>query len=212
MKSDGGFTLIEALVSLMVLGLLSAMLLLGLDAPRRAWLASDARTMRGEAVEAAQTALRDRLEHVWPVTRYAQTTPGAQFDGETSSLVFFAPPKRSGQHGGLRRYRLALTSDETLAFQWVSDLAIDPNAWSSPEPLLRNVRSLDLAYYGAAPPDGVRRWRPRWSQHATPPELVRVRVGFADGAPRTWPDLLVRPLADVDTECVLQPGGGCRGR
>jgi general secretion pathway protein J len=44
------------------------------------------------------------------------------------------------------------------------------------------------------------------------PSLVRIRLEFARDQAR-WPDLVVHPLADIDSECLLvAETGRCRAR
>ena len=38
------------------------------------------------------------------------------------------------------------------------------------------VAAVEFDYYGATPPDNVRRWRERWVQQVGVPDLVRLRV------------------------------------
>jgi hypothetical protein len=43
------------------------------------------------------------------------------------------------------------------------------------------------------------------------PELVRIRVGFAPGDRRVWPDLIIRPAVTIDGTCrVNRTARQCR--
>jgi general secretion pathway protein J len=207
-----GYTLIELLVALAIMGLLSVMLLAGLSGRGDAWIRMDRATTRDEAIEAAQGVLRARLQHAWPATRYDIRPPGPDFDGDTDRMTFLAPPPERDGPGTLRRYSLRLDANGDLVLESVSDLSLDPTRPERRDVVLRGVRALDLSYFGAIEPDPTPRWSARWRQRPRMPSLVRIRLEFARDQAR-WPDLVVHPLADIDTECVLlATTGGCRAR
>ena len=208
-----GFTLIELLVSLLILAMLGLMFVASVGAGRRVWERMDARTAEVESVEAAQDLIRDRLEHVTPLTRYDSSSPYADMDGKADLLFFVAPASPDRQPDALADFRLSLSTGSELVLSSTSDIAAAKNPARDDRILLRNVSRIEFAYFGIAPPDNTRRWRARWYQRPSPPELIRLRVAFGANDRRIWPDLLVRPVATVDTQCVLNNANGqCKGR
>jgi len=127
-------------------------------------------------------------------------------------MVFLANPPQSERPAALRRYALGLNAKTQLVLLSVSDVALKgtpPRA----QVLLEGVRRFDIAYFGAAAPDNQRVWRSSWEAESTLPEVIRVRVEFEPGDPRRWPDLIVRPRATIDSECLLNPiTHACKGR
>jgi general secretion pathway protein J len=208
-----GFTLIELMASLAILAMISLLITSGVVTGRRVWSGLEASASAGESVDGAQVALRQTLERVFPATRYDSDEPYVDFAGAADSIEFLAPPPLATGPSALRRYRLSLNSGD-LVLASHSDVAADPRApFGDDQVLLRGVQALDIAYYGAGPADAVKAWRYLWKTRPEPPELVRIRVDFAQGDRRQWPDLIVRPLADVDSQCVFDHAGeGCRGR
>lgn len=212
-SSADGFTLVELLASLAVLALLSLLLVEGMSGRSLAWTRMDRDTATGETTEAVQGLLADRVAHIWPLTIFYIRPPGPDFDGRVAQVVFLAPPPEAQGPGPLRRYRLSLDAGGDLDLDSLSDLSLDPERWSTRQVLLQGVQTLDLAYFGAAGPDHAPRWRTEWRQQPFMPALVRIRVAFADGDRRRWPDLIIRPMADIDTNCGLVIAtGGCRAR
>jgi general secretion pathway protein J len=208
-----GYTLIELLVVLGVLSLVAVLLLSGLSGKGDAWVRMDRATSRGEAVEAAYGLLRTRLQQAVPATRYDMRPAGPDFDGEAARLTFLAPPADRQGPGALRRYRLLLDAGGDLVLEVVSDVAVDPTRPERRDVLLRGVGALDISYFGQVEPDPNPHWRSNWRQRPRMPSLVRIRIEPADPKERRWPDLVVHPLADIDTECVLvAQTGGCRSR
>jgi general secretion pathway protein J len=210
-RADAGFSLVELLVSVALLGLLSLLMLNGVFSGRRVWERLENRTAAVESVEAAQTTLRARLQRSFPLARYDASAPYVDFEGEADTLSFLAPPALAARPAALRRFTLGVSGTGDLVLVSASDLALDAREASAEEVLLSGVQSVDIAYWGAAPPDGGVRWRSRWVSQPTPPELVRIRVVLAPGDRRFWPELLVRPAADLASNCVLDPVTGLCG-
>lgn len=197
-SNERGFTLVEMLVSLALLGLAATMMATGFASATRLTRSNEMRTVAGETVEAAQSGLRDRIERLRPATRFDGAALAADFDGGPASMTFVALPPAAERPSPQRRFRLELDSDGSLA---LGDAKI-----------LSGVDALQIAYFG---PDatGVPRWTDEWSARPTAPEAIRIGVTFARGDRRRWPDLIVRPATTVDTTCVLDVNTGkCRGR
>lgn len=212
--SQDGFALVELLASLTLMALFSLLLLSALGGGRDAW----ARLSRGAAavdqVEAVQGLISERITHIWPVTDYMiRPTPGPDFDGRATEMMFVGTPAQAEAPAPLRRYRLSVDAGGDLVLESRSDVALDARRWSDRRVLLHGVEALDLAYFGAPAAGTGTDWLPEWRKRTAMPELVRLRLAFPDGDPRRWPDLVVHPLADIDTECrLVLATGGCVGR
>lgn len=208
-----GFSLVELLVSLVILSLASVMLFAGIGGAR----GLDARLDRANAgidtVEAAQNIIRAHVERAVPFTRYDATRPYSDFQGSRDTLFFLAPAVEARRPDAITAYRLSLSTGAELVLSTTSDLDPEDRPDRDDRVLLTGVAALELAYFGAAPPDGERRWREDWRDVPRPPELVRVRLAFEGGDRRRWPELLARPAATIDTGCVLNIATRkCKGR
>jgi general secretion pathway protein J len=206
---DAGFTLVEMLVAVTLLGLAGAMIVEGLAVGQHLWRTETVLATQGEAVEAAQTLLRDRIERLRPITRFQEGKPHADLDGEADTFDFLALAPDAERPASLRRYDLSMSDD--------GDLVLDAAPWRGGDErrqvLLHHVESLELAYFGATREDPQPQWRPSWSGQTEPPRLVRVRLTFGDADRRVWPDLIVQPAATADSACEVDADtGACRGR
>jgi general secretion pathway protein J len=211
--ASGGFALIEALASLVVVGMISLLVFQGVGMGRRVWEGIDNVATTEEAIEGAQEAVRGRIEQMYPATLYGGDEALADIKGDADSLEFLAPPNEAKRPAPLRRYRLELTVGRQLVLSSMSDVISTRDPHITRQVLLTGVQQIDLSYYGAAQPDLARQWRSTWYQQVAPPELVRVRVAFPRGDRRSWPDLIVRPLTNIDSNCVLSSATSrCRGR
>jgi general secretion pathway protein J len=213
MRREDGFTLVEMLVSLIIVGFLAAMMLQGLYAGRKAWERADAGNIAGESVSGAQMLVRARLERAFPATRYDKIPTYADFAGAADSVNFLAPPRDIQAPQALIRYVLGLATNGDLTLAYLSDVSATPQGPGTGLILLHGVQQLDIGYYGVLPPDKAPAWHDTWQGRAVLPLLMRIRVQFPPDDPRIWPDLFVKPFAMVDSMCVLTVmTGKCRGR
>ena len=213
-----GFALIEALASLVIVGMISLMILQGVGVGKRVWERIDSREAVGETIDGAQTALRDRVEQIFPATLYDQNPPYIDFEGASRTLVFIASPAQSERPGPLRRYALLLTTAGNLTLSSVSDVNPDAKWTTTRQVLVGGVRDVDIAYFGVpnlgVPIAGAAGfWQSSWRGRADLPRAIRVRLAFEPGDPRRWPELIVQPRADIDSGCYLNPmTHRCKGR
>lgn len=210
---ERGYTLVEMLIALIIVGLAAVMMLQGITTGRRVWEHADAANAAGETVSGAQMLLREKIERAYPATRYDKIPTYADFFGAENTVMFLGPPRDLNAPSALVRYTLGLASNGDLVLSALSDVAVDPKAPGDPLVLLHNVQQLDIGYYGVLPPDKAPAWHDQWQGRSVLPLLMRVRVQFPPDDPRSWPELLIKPFAMVDTMCVLTVmTGKCRGR
>jgi general secretion pathway protein J len=216
MQKERGFTLVEMLVALALTSMSALLLVGGLAAARTAWTRADRQAVAGEEVAAAQAVLRGRLEAMQPTLNYDASAPYVDLRG-TAQMLSWDGPAGDAKLGPPRRWRLMLGPDGALTLLDADPLStrIETDApavrgWT-PSRLIGQVRGLDIAYFGPAPSDKVRRWQQTWNDRPTLPELVRVRLRLAESDRRVWPDLIAAPAATVTSACTPDPlTGRCR--
>lgn len=199
MKTQAGFTLIELLVSLTLLGLLFVLLLGGLRFGTRAWERNAATADAVDGMRSVQTLLRGAIERACPRQIGSTAKPQLDFAGDTDQLRLLAPAPRAMGGANCARLTFRVRPDGS---QW--RLALDINDGETD--LLRHAQQITFSYLSAAG------WQDGWGGQAELPRLVRLRVTFAKGDARSWPELFIAPRISADLDCTYDPvTTSCRG-
>ena len=190
-QRDAGFTLLEIIVALVVLGVLLVTLSQGVRFGFSAWGRQDRMLRTGETLQSADRTLRRLVEQADPGTQ----RDGAKLTGRPHAMAFTSTLPIG--HDGAETpadIRLAVDHDGRLILSWLPHLHVQ-RLQPSPPPqvavLLEHVASLDLSYRS----DGNAQWSRDWND-AGLPGLVRIRIAFPEHDHRSWPDIVAAPARD----------------
>ncbi len=217
-RTEAGFTLLEVLVSLVLLSLTTALLTESLRAGRTA-LSAVSRINAIAPVAATQTYLRHALAQAQAQPRrVAANSADMNFTGTPQSVAFHTAHAPQGQFQGLYRIEIGPTSsDQRGAF----DLDLTQVLWRSPgstapelikraTQLIGNVASVDFTFYGDMDDNAGASWHNQWSHPIKLPTLVALDVTFAAGDPRRWDRLILPVYAAEAAALACPPRGRCR--
>lgn len=215
---QAGFTLVEALVAITLLGLLSTALTAGLRLGLDAWTRGSAHSDQLSRALAVQGLLRDVVGQAYPYFSSRDPTQRSiDFDGTSETLALLAPAPIALGVSGRSRFKLS-----TARRNGLSDLILtsqpelsDADAPSTIETktLLAGMASIEFAYFGKLRSETIARWHDQWTGQIALPQLLRIQVRFPDGDTRLWPDLVIAPRITADVGCVYdQLTQQCRGR
>jgi general secretion pathway protein J len=189
---QAGFTLLEMLVALVVLGLLVVGLTQGVRAGLTLWGAQTRRVGETGELDAVARVLRTLLGEIPASTAAAGSA--IEIKGRQDSLEFVGdlPTGLGNTHRAnitieLRQSRLVLS--------WTPrrhELSSAPPPEPTQTELLGGVDHIDFAYWGAPATGQPAAWQAQWDGPELP-ELIRFRLGFAQGDRRRWPDLIAAP-------------------
>ncbi len=213
--AQAGFTLIEMLVSLSVTALVATVLMIGIgrmDLRERLTGAKDAQI---DEIAAAQFTLRRRIAQIYPAIN-PQTGNTIDFAGTEFGVEFAGEPPDNAAPDALQRYRLRLDRGGNLMLYRLNTISetIDPRApsvdgWTATR-LLAGAGAMSVRYYGPLPQIAANvgaglgagsGWQTNWSNRAALPSLIGIRLDFAAGDTRGWPDLVVRLRAANGDNC-----------
>jgi general secretion pathway protein J len=204
---SAGFTLLELLIAITLLGLLMAALFGGLRLGARAWERGEERLDESGRLQVVQNFLRERLGEAYPLSTDDQAgQPVLAFEGSGDAVRFVTlMPEHLGT--GFAEFLLAVADRgeaKDLIVQWrrFDDPQDVRGASDYDEPqtkvLLEGIEALEIAYYGALQRGQPAIWREQWLEaRVDMPQLVRLRVVFFEDDRRYWPDLIVRPMTDA---------------
>ncbi len=185
---EAGFTLLEILVALVVLGMLVGMLAQGFRFGVNA-IAVQARivAVRGDE-DAVERALRRMVEHMDAGT--FSTPPDMAGTAHHLEFVTDLPIAAASMQSLRVDAALDVDAKHRLVLRWrphVGGLRLAPAPPLSEEVLLTGVDQLTFGYLG-----GAAGWQDRWRSTELP-LLVRIHLAFPAGDRRSWPDLVGAP-------------------
>lgn len=176
-----GFTLLEIMLVLSLLGVLLTLVASALLAANRAAYKAQRYAVSLDEMRAAQTFLRTSISQALPLQTSGDKGEGLGFfKGSVQRLEFFATlPGELG--GGIQLHTLTLHGTEgrrvlQVAFTQVRSTAGDAAAtpWGEPQVLLRNVETLDFNYLGLSDKGEPTGWLAYWPWPSRLPSAVRI--------------------------------------
>ncbi len=194
--SEAGFTLLEIIVALVVLGVLLLTLGEGVHFGFAAWNKQDQSLRTGEPLQATDRILRRLIEQLDPGTE----RDGGRLIGRPAAMAFTSTLP-IGRDGALTEADISLMLDHQgrLILSWLPHLharRLQPAPSPHVDVLLQNVAALQLSYWS----DAEKQWQRSWHEN-TLPGLVRIRIEFPEHDARRWPDIVEAPRRE-------QPPGG----
>jgi general secretion pathway protein J len=195
-----GFTLLELLVAIAVLGLLSLSIARGLSLGSGAWGRAHTRTSQAERLRDTTRLLRQLVAGAIPA--FASSAPDDRtiaFAGtpEELRLVTRLPPSAGTPATVAARLFL---QDGALILAWRLDLPRSDGDGTLPETrqvIAQNIAALKFAY--AAP------WQPQWLGQTKLPALVSIAIEDNDEPHTQWPPIVTQTLATATAACLYDP-------
>ena len=196
----GGFTLLEMMIGLVLLGLTMTVLFSALRLGASSWDAAERGVSAVAEQELAIRVLEQQLALAMPVMTLPEDGPERlAFEGASDRLTWVAPLPAHRGGGGVHELEVVLGATdrgEGLILRYrlfhPDALADSSDAGRESVLLLEDVRSLRATYYGI--PEGSDRaeWSERWHHDRELPLLVKLEWTLAT-SPEDWVQLVVEP-------------------
>lgn len=200
-----GFTLLELLIGLVLLGLILTLLFGGLRLGARSWDSGDKRVADSAQLRAIHGFIRRELGQTRPLRWKSGVDAKLAFAGQHDALKFVAPLPAQVSGGGFYLLGLELENgDEGQRLMMkrvpVNSAAKDFSSLEQGEKsvLADHIEKMSISYFGAATPQSEPAWQDKWDDPQRLPLLVRIRVESSVGG--DWPELVV-PLV-VEKSCT----------
>ncbi|MES2932265.1 MAG: prepilin-type N-terminal cleavage/methylation domain-containing protein [Pseudomonadota bacterium] len=211
-RSAAGFTLLEMLIAMTLLGFILALLFGALRLGSRSWDAGETRSIQSTHMALTQAFLRRELSQIHPFRWKRKADTDLAFVGEANVIKMVAPVVARLGPGGLYLVSLELSRPDSgegaqlIMKRAIPDLeSVDFSALDEAEKvvLAEQVESLELAYFGSETAEAEPQWHQQWDSKDVPrrlPYLIRLKLKFMDG--HSWPDLVIAPTIGFDTGCA----------
>lgn len=193
-----GFTLLELLIGMTLVGFILTLLFAGLNLGTRSWDAGERRMVTSSRQAVVVDFIRHALEQAYPLRWRVDDEDQLAFAGEAESLRFVGSVAMHEGAAGNHLIALGLADGEggrDLVMRWqVPDPrtpGFDPVEAAEPKVLIKAVKGMTLAYFGAQSDTEEPAWHDQWLDQKSPPELIRLQLTLENG--ETWPDIVAAP-------------------
>lgn len=191
---EHGFTLLEIMVSLVILGALMAGLAQGVRFGVRAWDSQIGAVGRNADLDTTDRTLRSLMTDMQPPA--APDQPSLQGTAHSVQFVSELPAGAPVRWSRLAAITLLVDHDRLL-LRWSEQphaKLLGPAPPIHDDLLLAGIAALTLSYRARA---GT--WSNSWTTPSLP-QLIRIHLEFQPGSTRRWPDILVAPMRDSISE------------
>ena len=209
-RDVAGFTLIELVVALAVTAMLSTLVFQSLDLGRRALTKASGTNSRIEETLSLHRALRSKLQQIIPLQSKSISSNSQRACGGDQKSISFVAPAPGAEASAAYQIDIGDSSGRTaLTIGWCVGVSINgscttPGA-ASQEVVLDRFDRAQFDYFVTNREGQKGRWQDSWTDCAHPPSLIRLRIAFAEGDSRNWPDLVVRPRLAAGADCKFDP-------
>lgn len=209
-RAQGGFTLVELVIAMVLLGAMMSLLYSGITFTLRSWDAADANGRRVSDRRIGENFLRREIAETFPLRWKDPTRLRFAFEGGEHELSFVSSRPAGIAQGGLALVGVRVEDDPKRAH--VKNLVMrralaDPDAAdfkaldeAQPSILVPGVQGVEFAYFGGENDFSEPRWSPTWTYPSHMPAIVRIRLTDADGSP--LPDMIVPIMLGEEAGCL----------
>lgn len=205
---EGGFTLMEVLVTMTLLGILMAALSGTIGFVGRSWDRGWQESAEAAALSRVENALRRLVERSFPASVAEQTKDRYVFAGSAQGLRVVAYDAAGATAPGLYVQEIV-----DLPVSGTHRLVFRRYAYNSRGLPAANADTLDghaillagdyefvFSYFGAPRPNMAPDWFRDWQFDRALPDLIRLSV--RKGGKAAWQSILVRPMATAEYACI----------
>ena len=210
-----GFTLLEMLIGLTLLGVLLILIYSSLNIGLRAWDTGDRRATEASHQRIVQSFIRRELGQVFPIRWRGIAESKIAFEGAKTEIKFVTALNlgAAAKEGGLQSGHLYLADDNEAGpdgkrrqslFLKREVFDLQAKDWSGLDAakatrLIEGVTSIEIAYFGAENDATDAKWVDEWAHPQRMPLLVKFSIKTDQG--RDVPDLVVALKLGEEAGC-----------
>ena len=209
MASPRGFTLIELVIALALMGVMVLFMYSGLAFGLRGWDAADTNGRRTADRRIAENFLRREVAELFPMRWKDPLVLRLAFEGKPDLLRFVSVRPAGISVTGLSLVGVSAEQDtakrtRNLVMRRASpgdeQKDFGPLAQGEATILFDDIDSVAFEYYGAENDFTDPKWVDTWEWPGRIPQLIRIRVRTADGS--YLPEMIVRMMLSEEAGCL----------
>ncbi len=197
-RGSSGFTVLEMLVALCILGLLAAYAMQSFQHMRRMETVLDQIEQRS-TLSAVEQHLRNLVSAARPAIRSRAGATTVAFDGVESQLRFVVASDGVLERGGLLSVQIEAKPRGDGFLDLTTRRAVYPSMTdrTSGEELilLERIKSFGLRYFGQGGGEQTASWHSQWRDQAALPRLIEVTIQRPEKAGSTSQRWILQPAA-----------------
>lgn len=192
-----GFTLLETLVVLVLLGFLTLLIWSAFSFTKRATTQGENWNQSLNQVDAAQTYLRQALMQALPNrdAKPGRPTPTV-FEGDSEHMRFIAPAPMVQESSGPKFNILTIQTRGDARWLVLQLATVDADGgsapWGKPQTLAGPLSQVSFLYRGVTPLGQQTGWLTRWSWPTRLPREVEIQAHSTSGV--SWPTMRIALL------------------
>jgi general secretion pathway protein J len=209
-RVQSGFTLVEVVIAMVLLGSMMLLLYSGLAFSLRSWDAGDANGRRVADWRIAENFLRREVSEVFPLRWKDANFVKFAFEGERDHMRFVSSRAAGVSLGGLSLVgldleagvdaraprnlvmRRAMASDDVNDFRPLDD--------AQRSILVAGVDSVEFSYFGSENDFTEPVWSDDWKFPARMPQMVRMRLRVPGGD--VLPEVVIKIMTGEEAGCL----------
>lgn len=213
-RRQAGFTLLELLVAITLMGFLMVVLFAGFRIGSRSWDSTEDYMDENAQALALRGAMRELLSQSYPFVWPKSPEKLMAFSGSPSDLHMIAPIPGNRVLGGLRHVELRVDETDTglrLLFRYgpvdYEGTEFSPLPEKGQLVLIEKAKEISISYFGVQEEAGQAgqanvvsqgSWTDQWGNGKRMPTLIRIHAESERGP--QWPDMIV-PLPASGPRC-----------
>ncbi|QPK64645.1 prepilin-type N-terminal cleavage/methylation domain-containing protein [Methylomonas sp. LL1] len=191
-----GFTLIEVLIAMTLLGVMVVLLFSSLKVAAESWNAGENKIAEVNKKAVVYQFFKRHLTAIRPLPsldteQNFETGSQQVFQGFNQSLRFAGALPASSARKGIQVFELELDPAKSSSLR----VRLSPYRLSDDDPkaeepvvLLENIAQLKFSYFGKTEDIAEQQWRDEWTIADRLPGLIKVSISLEDGS--YWPEMV----------------------